>query len=89
MNLNEASGNSSGVASSALAKRSDSPGPSKVSDILKRKVPPKRKSQNSNRSKTRQEEPSSVVQDLINRATNLGELRLNGRNGGFFFFGGL
>lgn len=73
MNLNEASGNSSGVTSSSLAKLSDSPGPSKVSDILKRKVPPKRKSQNSNRSKTRQEEQSSVVQDFINRATNLGK----------------
>ncbi|KAG4072120.1 hypothetical protein HA402_015619 [Bradysia odoriphaga] len=72
MNMNEASGNSSGVTSSSLAKRSDSPGPLKVSDILKRKVPPKRKSQNSNRSKTRQEEQSSVVQDFINRATNLG-----------------
>ncbi|KAJ6635983.1 E3 ubiquitin-protein ligase TRIP12 [Pseudolycoriella hygida] len=69
--MNEASGNSSGVSSSALSKRSDSPGPSKVTDILKRKVPPKRKSQ-TNRSKTRQEEQSSVVQDLINRATNLG-----------------
>lgn len=78
MNLNEASGNSSGsgvTSSSSLAKRSDSPGPSKVTDILKRKVPPKRKSQNSNRSKTRQEEQSSVVQDFINRATNLGKSR--------------
>lgn len=74
MHLNEASGNSSsGVTSSAVAKRSESPGPSKVTDMLKRKVPPKRKSQNSNRSKTRQEEQSSVVQDFINRATNLGK----------------
>lgn len=70
INLNEAaSGNSSGITSTALGKRSDSPGPSKVADMLKRKVPPKRKSQNSNRSKTRQEEPTSVVQDFLNRAT--------------------
>lgn len=54
-------------------ERSQSPGQSKMSDILKRKVPPKRKSQTSNRSKSRQEsDQSSVVQELINRATTLG-----------------
>lgn len=59
-------------------------GSSKVSDILKRKVPPKRKSQH-NKSKNRNDEqqqnppplPSTssstnVVQDFINKASNLG-----------------
>ena len=56
---------------------------SKVSDILKRKVPPKRKSQHNSKSKNRPEDaqsstaaPSSssgnVVQDFINKASNLG-----------------
>lgn len=56
---------------------------SKVSDILKRKVPPKRKSQHNSKSKNRTEEgqpgavvpPTSsgnVVQDFINKASNLG-----------------
>lgn len=62
---------------------------SKVSDILKRKVPPKRKSQHNSKSKNRTEDsqaanaaaPSSssgnVVQDFINKASNLGT---TGRN---------
>lgn len=62
---------------------------SKVSDILKRKVPPKRKSQHNSKSKNRNEDsqtsssaatPSSssnVVQDFINKASNLGT---SGRN---------
>jgi len=45
----------------------------RMSDLLKRKTPPKRKSQNTARSKTRQEDPtnfrSSMMQDLINKAT--------------------
>lgn len=56
---------------------------SKVSDILKRKVPPKRKSQHNSKSKNRTEEASTaaatsssssgnVVQDFINKASNLG-----------------
>lgn len=59
---------------------------SKVSDILKRKVPPKRKSQHNSKSKNRTDDgqtanasvaPSSslsgnVVQDFINKASNLG-----------------
>ncbi|XP_070496016.1 E3 ubiquitin-protein ligase TRIP12 isoform X2 [Chironomus tepperi] len=66
--------------------RSGSSG-SKVSDILKRKVPPKRKSQQNNKSKNRNDEQaqnntaaamptagssSNVVQDFINKASNLG-----------------
>lgn len=63
---------------------------SKVSDILKRKVPPKRKSQHNSKSKNRAEDnqPTSsvaatgstsgnVVQDFINKASNLGT---TGRN---------
>ena len=64
---------------------------SKVSDILKRKVPPKRKSQHNSKLKNRNEDsqatsssaatPSSsssnVVQDFINKASNLGT---TGRN---------
>jgi E3 ubiquitin-protein ligase TRIP12 len=58
-------------------------GPSKVSDILKRKVPPKRKSQHNSKSKNRLDESQSasasvnpctsgnVVQELFNKA-NLG-----------------
>jgi E3 ubiquitin-protein ligase TRIP12 len=58
---------------------------SKVSDILKRKVPPKRKSQHNSKSKNRTEESQtsgstvaqstssgSVVQDFINKASNMG-----------------
>ncbi|XP_055377635.1 E3 ubiquitin-protein ligase TRIP12 isoform X2 [Condylostylus longicornis] len=53
---------------------------SKMTDMLKRKVPPKRKSQSSSRSKSRQEE--SVVQELINRATSIGNSNnsTSGRN---------
>lgn len=59
--------------------RSNSPGQSKMTDILKRKVPPKRKSQTSSRSKSRNqdnqhEQSSSVMQELFNKATALGEL---------------
>lgn len=48
-----------------------------MSDILKRKAPPKRKSQTSSRSKTRNqdhhtEQSSSVMQDLMNKASALG-----------------
>lgn len=63
---------------------------SKVSDILKRKVPPKRKSQQINKSKNRNDEQSqqqniptpgtssnNVVQDFINKASNMGS---TGRN---------
>lgn len=62
----------------------------KVSDILKRKVPPKRKSQNNSKSKNRNEDAgtsgqaassaahsSSGLQDFISKATNLGT---SGRN---------
>lgn len=58
---------------------------SKVSDILKRKVPPKRKSQHNSKSKNRNDDgtpgsssvPTSsssgnVVQDFLNKASNLG-----------------
>lgn len=48
---------------------------SKVSEMLKRKVPPKRKSQGSSRSKSRtqdHEHSSSVMQELISKATGLG-----------------
>jgi E3 ubiquitin-protein ligase TRIP12 len=58
---------------------------SKVSDILKRKVPPKRKSQHNSKSKNRTEDSQAstaaaasssssgnVVQDFINKASNLG-----------------
>lgn len=57
---------------------------SKVSDILKRKVPPKRKSQHNTKSKNRTEDQASsapptassssgnVVQDFINKASNMG-----------------
>lgn len=54
------------------------PNHSKMTEILKRKVPPKRKSQGGNRSKTRQDDQSqpssssSVMQELINKATTLG-----------------
>lgn len=57
---------------------------SKMSDVLKRKNAPKRKSQVSSRSKTRNQEShgeasssatsSSVMQELINKATALGKL---------------
>lgn len=51
---------------------------SKMSDILKRKAPPKRKSQTSSRTKTRNqdhhsEQSSSVMQELMNKATALGK----------------
>ncbi|XP_062558407.1 E3 ubiquitin-protein ligase TRIP12 [Armigeres subalbatus] len=83
--------------------RSHSPGQLKVSDILKRKVPPKRKSQSSSKSKSRHDDnaasgsgshsvasgsnvagssgsstTSSVMQELINKATTLGSS--SGRN---------
>ncbi|XP_031638245.1 E3 ubiquitin-protein ligase TRIP12 isoform X2 [Contarinia nasturtii] len=48
----------------------------KMSDILKRKAPPKRKSQTSSRSKTRNQEHNneqpSVMQELMNKASALG-----------------
>ncbi|XP_039958083.1 E3 ubiquitin-protein ligase TRIP12 isoform X3 [Bactrocera tryoni] len=48
----------------------------KMSDMLKRKVPPKRKSQSSSRSKSRQDEggssSTSSMHDLLSRATSLG-----------------
>lgn len=64
---------------------------SKVSDILKRKVPPKRKSQHNSKAKNRTEDSQTsssaaatsstssgnVVQDFINKASNLGT---TGRN---------
>lgn len=63
---------------------------SKVSDILKRKVPPKRKSQHNSKSKNRTDDQAAsasaasagsssgnVVQDFINKASNLGT---TGRN---------
>lgn len=51
---------------------------SKMSDILKRKAPPKRKSQTSSRSKTRNqdhhtEQSSSVMQELMSKASALGK----------------
>lgn len=51
---------------------------SKMSDILKRKAPPKRKSQTSSRSKTRNQEhhteqSSSVMQELMSKASALGK----------------
>lgn len=77
--------------SASMNERSGSS--SKVSDILKRKVPPKRKSQHNNKSKNRNDEQqvantvlptassssssSNVVQDFINKASNLGS---TGRN---------
>lgn len=56
---------------------SNNPIQSKMSDILKRKAPPKRKSQTSSRTKTRNQEhhteqSSSVMQELMNKATALG-----------------
>lgn len=68
------------------ALRSSSPAASsKMSDVLKRKNAPKRKSQISSRSKTRNQElhgetsspatSSSVMQELINKATALGKQR--------------
>lgn len=71
----------------AINERSGSS--SKVSDILKRKVPPKRKSQNNSKSKNKNDDnqatsssvstPSSsnVVQEFMNKASNLGT---TGRN---------
>lgn len=61
-------------ASGSSDQRAQSPAQSKMSEMLKRKVPPKRKSQPSSRSKGRTDEQSSsssssMVQDLINRAT--------------------
>lgn len=55
---------------------------SKMSDILKRKAPPKRKSQPSSRSKARNQdhhnnEQPSVMQELMNKASALGS---SGRN---------
>lgn len=51
---------------------------SKMTDILKRKAPPKRKSQPSSRSKSRNqdhgaEQSSSVMQDLMSKASALGK----------------
>lgn len=54
-------------------------GQSKMSEILKRKAPPKRKSQTTSRSKSRNQDDhsSSVMQELISKATALGS---SGRN---------
>lgn len=54
-------------------------GQSKMSEMLKRKVPPKRKSQTTSRSKSRNQDDhsSSVMQELISKATALGS---SGRN---------
>lgn len=80
INLNEGT-------TSSTTDRSSSPGQNKMSDILKRKVPPKRKSQSSGRVKTRQDDTnqaaaaaaqSSVMQDLISKATTIGST--SGRN---------
>lgn len=58
---------------------------SKMSDILRRKVPPKRKSQHNSKTKNKNDDnapgsssSSSVVQDFINKATN--NLGSSGRN---------
>lgn len=65
--------------------RSSSPGQSKMSDILKRKNAPKRKSQATTRSKSRNQDhhgeqstsaTTSVVQDLISKATALGKYKI-------------
>lgn len=69
--------------------RSSSPAAatSKMTDVLKRKNASKRKSQTSSRSKTRNQDThgevasssassSSVMQELINKATALGNLKL-------------
>jgi E3 ubiquitin-protein ligase TRIP12 len=69
--------------STTNSERSGSGG--KMSDILRRKVPPKRKSQHNSKSKNRGDESSAagsssstnVVQDFINKASNLGS---TGRN---------
>jgi E3 ubiquitin-protein ligase TRIP12 len=79
------------TAAAATVANNERPGSSsKVSDILKRKVPPKRKSQHNNKSKNRNDEqqqnpplPSTstnVVQDFINKASNLGSSSTSGRN---------
>lgn len=52
---------------------------SKMSDMLKRKAPPKRKSQTSSRSKTRNQDhhadqSPSVMQELMSKASALGKL---------------
>lgn len=68
---------------------------SKMSDILKRKAPPKRKSQTSSRSKTRNQEhhteqSSSVMQELMSKASALGKLYLlNWFNANAWFCWGL
>lgn len=73
------SGSGSGVAatstgSSAASSSSASALQHKMSDMLKRKVPPKRKSQSSSRSKSRQDEggssSTSSMHDLLSRATS-------------------
>lgn len=72
--------------------RSSSSGHSKMSDILKRKNAPKRKSQATTRSKSRNQDhhgeqspaaTSSVVQDLINKATALGKSAVRKGEGAF------
>ncbi|XP_055852199.1 E3 ubiquitin-protein ligase TRIP12 isoform X2 [Episyrphus balteatus] len=72
--LEEPSTNSTQLSSSASVSFAIQ---SKVSDILKRNVPPKRKSQPSNRSKSKQDD--SIVQDLINRATGTGSSNSSSR----------
>lgn len=69
MNASEMSASGSAVAECSQS----APGQSKMSEILKRKIPPKRKSQNNSRSKTRQEDQSSVMQELMNKAAGLGK----------------
>lgn len=69
MNASEMSASGSAVAECSQS----APGQSKMSEILKRKIPPKRKSQTNSRSKTRQEDQSSVMQELMNKAAGLGK----------------
>ncbi|XP_058825436.1 E3 ubiquitin-protein ligase TRIP12 [Topomyia yanbarensis] len=58
------------VAASHHDTRSHSPGQLKVSDILKRKVPPKRKSQSSSKSKSRHDDPGSSTTGTAHALTS-------------------
>lgn len=73
LDLMNASEMSASGSATAECSQSAPGGQSKMSEILKRKIPPKRKSQNNSRSKTRQEDQSSVMQELINKAAGLGK----------------
>ncbi|XP_055587415.1 E3 ubiquitin-protein ligase TRIP12 [Uranotaenia lowii] len=61
--------------------RSHSPGQLKVSDILKRKVPPKRKSQSSSKSKSRQEDTASSSGSAVSHALASGSSTAAGTSG--------